>query len=135
MLGTYITFSNGNLRTQTITERTNWIDLILDEIQLKKKNKQWTEKYHSRKYADLYKQRKMSGKKWNKNIYGTWWQSSNILKLLPKITKTIFVKRHKDMVLRSSVNQIHDEYKSNNMGANHKTLTNKDKVETLKAYK
>ena len=37
MLGTYITFSNGNLRTQTITERTNWIDLILDEIQLKKK--------------------------------------------------------------------------------------------------
>ena len=38
MLGTYITFSNGNLRTQTITERTNWIDLILDEIQLKKKS-------------------------------------------------------------------------------------------------
>ena len=74
-------------------------------------------------------------KKWNKNIYGTWWQSSNILKLFPKITKTVFVKRHKDMVLRSSVNQIHDEYKSNNMGANHKTLTNKDKVETLKAYK
>lgn len=60
MLGTYITFSNGNLRNQTITERTNWIDLILDETQLKKN--QWTEICHSRKYADLYKERKMTGK-------------------------------------------------------------------------
>ena len=39
------------------------------------------------------------------------------------------------MVLRSSVNQIHDEYKSNHTEATHKTQTTKDKVETLKASK